>query len=62
VRASVASPRVARPCPRPAPPFLFLHGAAASRWHTQLAAAWEQELREDWNVKVALMLLHEHRL
>jgi hypothetical protein len=26
------------------------------------AAAWEQELREDWNVKLALMLLHEHRL
>jgi hypothetical protein len=23
---------------------------------------WEQELREDWNVKLALMLLHEHRL
>jgi hypothetical protein len=26
------------------------------------AAAWEQELREDWNVKLALRLLHEHRL
>jgi hypothetical protein len=26
------------------------------------AAAWEQELREDWNITLALMLLHEHRL
>ena len=26
------------------------------------AAVWEQELREEWNVKLALRLLHERRL